>query len=155
MKIKLILVGKTRERYLQDGIDEYLKRLSKYATVEVVTIAEGKDKNPQVVKDKEATELLQKIDPTDFVVLLDERGKTFTSVKFAEYLTKRQTDNVKTLVFIVGGAYGFAEGVYNRKNDWVRLSDMTFSHQMIRLFFTEQLYRAYTILANHPYHNEG
>jgi 23S rRNA (pseudouridine1915-N3)-methyltransferase len=155
MKITLIAVGKTKEKYLQDGVEEYVKRLTRFATFDIVVVPEGKTTDSAVGKQKEGEAILAKIEKNDYVVLLDERGKQFTSEKFAGYIDNKAALGTKTLVFVIGGAFGFTDKVYERANEKIALSEMTFSHQMIRLFFTEQLYRAYTIIKGHPYHNEG
>lgn len=155
MKIVLLAVGKTKEKYLQDGVEEYVKRLTRFATFDVVVVPEGKTTDSNLAKQKEGDAILAKVDKTDVLVLLDERGKQFTSEKFAAYIDNKASLGTKTLIFAIGGAFGFADKVYDRANEKIALSEMTFSHQMIRLFFTEQLYRAYTIIKGHPYHNEG
>lgn len=155
MKIKLIAVGKTKESYLQQGVDEYVKRLTRYADFEIIIVPEGKTTDANQAKQKEGEAILAKLDKTDFLVLLDNRGKQYTSEKFALYIDTKAVNGVKTLVFCIGGAFGFSDKVYERKNEWLSLSEMTFSHQMIRLFFIEQIYRAFTIIKGHPYHNEG
>lgn len=155
MKIKLIAVGKTKESYLQQGVDEYVKRLTRYADFEIIIVPEGKTTDATQAKNKEGEAILAKLDKTDFLVLLDNRGKQYTSEKFAGYIDAKAGNGVKTLVFCIGGAFGFSDKVYERKNEWLSLSEMTFSHQMIRLFFVEQIYRGYTIIKGHPYHNEG
>ena len=155
MKIVLIAVGKTKEKYLQEGVEEYVKRLTRFATFEIVVVPEGKTTDAAVGKQKEGEAILAKVDKTDYLVLLDERGKQFTSEKFAAYIDNKAALGTKTIVFAIGGAFGFSDKVYERKNELIALSDMTFSHQMVRLFFVEQLYRAYTIIKGHPYHNEG
>ena len=155
MKITLIAVGKTKEKYLQDGVEEYVKRLTRFATFDIVVVPEGKTTDSAVGKQKEGEAILAKIEKNDYVMLLDERGKQFTSEKFAGYIDTKAALGTKTLVFVIGGAFGFTDKVYERANEKIALSEMTFSHQMIRLFFTEQLYRAYTIIKGHPYHNEG
>lgn len=157
MKIKLILTGKTSEQYLQTAIDIYLNRLKNYVNFEIEIINDLKntknlDKN--TIKKKEAEEIFKRIEKSDFVVLLDENGKHLSSVEYAKYLQKRMLSSLKTLAFVVGGAYGFDDAVYKRANSKLSLSKMTFSHQMIRPFFLEQTYRAFTILKNEPYHNE-
>lgn len=157
MNIKLIVVSKTDQSYLQEGIEMYLQRLKHYVRFEMDVIPALKDQKgvaPEVIKEREAPLILQRIQPQDRVVLLDEHGKQHTSVGFADYLQKQMNAGTRTLVFIVGGAFGFAPSVYQRANDMVSLSSMTFSHQMIRLLFVEQLYRAFTIIKHEPYHNE-
>jgi len=156
MKVKLLMVGKTRERYIDEGFNLYKKRISHYLNIEEQTI-DGlkKTKNllPLEFKALEG-ELIQKIlKNQDTVVLLDEKGKDFDSVGFAGFVQKRMNTGSKQLVFVIGGAYGFSEEIYRRADHKISLSRMTFSHQIIRLIFAEQFYRAMTILKNEPYHN--
>lgn len=137
-------------------MEHYSKRINQYVNFSIEYIPDvktGKKSNPELVKNEEAKKLLLKIKKDDVVILLDEKGKAFSSKTFAKNVENQQNMGVKNLVFIIGGAFGFSEKIYLTFNNKVRLSDMTFSHQMIRLFFCEQLYRAYTIINNHPYHN--
>jgi 23S rRNA (pseudouridine1915-N3)-methyltransferase len=157
MNIKLIAIGKTDNKSLQTLIDEYSKRLSFYIKFDLEIIPDIKNvknlsENQQ--KEKEGELILAKITPTDQMILLDENGSTFSSMKFADYLQKKMNSGVKTLVFVIGGPYGFSEEVYKKAQGKVSLSEMTFSHQMVRLFFIEQLYRGFTILRNEPYHHQ-
>lgn len=157
MKIVFLTVGKTEDAYLKEGIDKYVKRLKHYTKLEVVeldALKNTKALTPEQQKVKEAEIILKKITPLDHVVLLDENGTEFSSKQFANYLDKKAISSTSTLVFIVGGPYGFDQTIYARANDKLSLSQMTFSHQMIRLLFTEQLYRAYTIIKGEPYHHE-
>ena len=157
MKITFITVGKTEDAYLKDGIDKYMKRLKHYAKLELVEIAELKNTKAlteEQQKTKEAELILKKVTTQDHLILLDEAGQEFTSVQFANYLNKRAISSVSSLVFVVGGPYGFDQSVYQRANDKISLSRMTFSHQMVRLFFVEQLYRAFTIIKGEPYHHQ-
>jgi 23S rRNA (pseudouridine1915-N3)-methyltransferase len=157
MKITFLTVGKTEDAYLKDGIDKYVKRLKHYTKLEMLDLPELKNTKAlteQQQKTKEAELILKKISPLDHVILLDEKGIEFTSKQFAAYIDKKSISSTSSLVFVVGGPYGFDQSVYERANDKLSLSRMTFSHQMIRLFFTEQLYRAYTILKGEPYHHE-
>jgi 23S rRNA (pseudouridine1915-N3)-methyltransferase len=157
MKITLLTVGKTEDAYLKDGIEKYLKRLKHYIKLEVNDLPELKNTkalSPEQQKSKEAEMLLKKITNTDYVVLLDENGAELTSQQFADYINKKNIGSVQNLVFIVGGPYGFDQSIYQRANDKLSLSRMTFSHQMVRLFFTEQLYRAFTIIKGEPYHHQ-
>ena len=140
----------------EEGISKYLNRLRHYARIDFVEIPELKNTkalSQEQQKTKEAESILKKLLPTDQVILLDEKGTTLTSQQFAEYLDKKALSAVSNLVFIVGGPYGFDDSVYRRANDKIALSRMTFSHQMVRLFFTEQLYRAFTIIKGEPYHH--
>ncbi|EHQ28563.1 23S rRNA (pseudouridine(1915)-N(3))-methyltransferase RlmH [Mucilaginibacter paludis] len=157
MKITLLSVGKTEDAYLKDGIDKYLKRLKhyiKFETIELPELKNTKALSQEQQKAKEAEMLLKNINTTDYVILLDEGGAQLTSVQFADLLNKKMISSVNNLVFIIGGPYGFDESVYKRANDKLSLSRMTFSHQMVRLFFVEQVYRAYTILKGEPYHHQ-
>jgi len=157
MNIKLILVGKTTEDYLNTAINKYLKRLKFYVNFEMIIISELKNVkkiNFEQQKEKEGKLILSKINKTDYVVLLDEKGKEFSSEKFADWLNNKQINSTKTLTFIVGGPYGFSKEIYLLASEKISLSQMTFSHQMIRLLFVEQLYRAYTTINNEPYHHK-
>lgn len=156
MKITLLLIGKTEEAYLREGISKYLNRLRHYARIDFVEIPELKNTKAltqEQQKVKEAELMLKKLSPTDHAILLDEKGVQLSSQQFADYLDKKAISSVSNLVFIVGGPYGFDQSVYQRANDKISLSRMTFSHQMVRLFFAEQLYRAYTIIKGEPYHH--
>ncbi|MEY4926637.1 MAG: rRNA ((1915)-N(3))-methyltransferase RlmH [Bacteroidota bacterium] len=156
MKIEFWCVGKTTFGYLEEGIMLYDKRLRHYATFERIVIPDIKNpKNLSVeqIKEQEGSVILQRLQNDDFLVLLDERGKQFSSEDFADLLGKWQVQSLRRVVFVVGGAYGFSEAVYNRQNMQISLSRMTFSHQMVRLFFVEQLYRGFTILRGEPYHH--
>lgn len=157
MKITLLTVGKTEDKYLIEGIDIYLKRLKHYIPFRILELPELKNtkslsKDQQKIKEAEL--LFKNIQSTDYVILLDENGAELTSKKFSVYLNKKMVGGQQHLVFIIGGPYGFSDDVYARCNDKLSLSQMTFSHQMIRLFFTEQLYRAFTILKGEPYHHD-
>lgn len=157
MNIKLIAIGKTDNKNLQTLIDEYQKRLSFYIKFDIEIIPDIKNvKNlsESQQKEKEGELILAKITPTDQLILLDENGKTFSSITFSEELQKKMNSGVKTLVFVIGGPYGFSETVYTKAQGKISLSLMTFSHQMARLFFIEQLYRGFTILKNEPYHHQ-
>ena len=156
MNIKLIVVAKTDAKYLQEGIDIYVSRLKHYANFEIVVIPASKDQrsaSPDDIKEREASLILRQMEKCDRVVLLDEHGTEYGSVAFAQYLQKQMNAGVRNLAFVVGGAYGFAPSVYAAAADRVSLSRMTFNHQMVRLFFVEQLYRAFTIIRHEPYHN--
>lgn len=157
MKIVLLVVGKTTESYFIQGIDEYSKRLAHYVPFELTVIPElrnTKSLSADQQKEREADLILKALQPGDYVVLLDEHGREFTSLQFASYLEKKMANIAKRLVFVVGGPYGFSNRVYQAAQEKISLSKMTYSHQMIRLIFTEQLYRAMTILNNEPYHHE-
>ena len=157
MKIVLVVVGKTNEKYLTEGISDYQKRLNHYTNFEIVEISNIKNaKNfseKELIK-KEGEMILKQINTSDYLVLLDDKGNDFSSPSFAEKLQQWMISGKKRLVFVVGGAYGFSQEVYDRGNEKLSLSKMTFSHQMVRLFFVEQLYRGYTILNNEPYHHK-
>lgn len=157
MNIKLITIGKTDNKNLQSLIDEYTKRLSFYVKFELEIIPDIKNvKNLSEAqqKEKEGELILSKLSPTDQLILLDENGKEFSSVGFSEFLQKKMNAGIKTLVFVIGGPYGFSETVYKAAQGKVSLSQMTFSHQMVRLFVIEQIYRGFTILRNEPYHHQ-
>ena len=156
MKITLLTIGKTEDRYLNEGIDIYLKRLKHYVTFRILELPELKNTkslSQEQQKIRESELIFKNIQSTDYVVLLDENGKEFSSRGFSVFLNKKMVGGLQHLVFIVGGPYGFSDEVYSRSNDKISLSQMTFSHQMIRLLFTEQLYRAFTILKGEPYHH--
>ena len=157
MKIVLLAIWKTKEQYLIEGISKYQKRLHHYTQFELLEIPNIKNANnlsDSELLRKEGELILQQLQLSDHLVLLDDKGKDFTSSKFAEKLQGWMLSSKKRLVFVVGGAYGFSEQVYQRGNEKLSLSKMTFSHQMVRLFFVEQMYRGYTILNNEPYHHE-
>ena len=157
MNITLLVVGKTDEKYLQEGIDVYTKRLKHYVNFDLVVIPALKDQKgatPDEVKEREAALILKHTAKSDRIVLLDEHGTEHTSIGFAQYLQKQMNAGIRSLTFVIGGAFGFAPSVYAAASDKVSLSKMTFNHQMVRLFFAEQLYRAFTILNHEPYHNE-
>lgn len=157
MKITLVCIGKTDDKFIQEGIDKYLNRLKHYITFNIVVIPDVKNvKNMSQAQqmDKESELFFKNINNQDFVVLLDEKGKEFRSVEFADYLSKKMVSGVTHMVVLIGGPYGFAEKVRERANYLVSLSKMTFSHQMVRLFFVEQVYRAFSIMKGEPYHHE-
>jgi 23S rRNA (pseudouridine1915-N3)-methyltransferase len=157
VKITLLLVGKTTETYLSEAIAEYAKRVKKYITFDTVVLPELKNARNlsfDQQKDREGESILGFMTATDEVVLLDEKGKEFTSVDFSGLLERKMIGSVKHVVFVVGGPYGFSSAVYNRANALISLSRMTFSHQIVRLLFMEQLYRAFTIIRGEPYHHE-
>ena len=157
MKISLIVIGKTDASYFVDAINEYKNRLVHYIPFEMEIIPDIKNvKNlrEEQQKEKEGELILKMLQPGDYLVLLDEHGKSFTSMEFAAYLEREMHVVSKRLVFVIGGPYGFSEAVYKAASEKISLSKMTFSHQMIRLIFVEQIYRAMTILNNEPYHHE-
>lgn len=156
MKLTLLFVGKTDKGYLIDAIDMYINRLKHYANVEVKIIPElknAKNLNEEQQKEREGELILSAADEGE-IWLLDEHGKEFSSEGFSVFLEKKMQGSIKTLTFVVGGPYGFSEKVYGRAAGKISLSRMTFSHQMVRLFFVEQLYRAFTILKGEPYHHK-
>lgn len=156
MNIKLIAIGKTDNKNLQTLIDDYIKRLGYYIRFEIEIIPDlkkVKHLSEAQQKDKEGELILSKTDMSDVLILLDENGKQMDSVAFSGYLQKHMNSGIKTLIFVIGGPYGFSDAVYSRANGKLGLSKMTFSHQMVRLFFIEQLYRGFTILRNEPYHH--
>lgn len=156
MKVTLLQIDKTTENYLIEGIDIYLKRLKNYTALEVTTINVPKAvrMRPEAEQKREESKLILKtIKENDFLVLLDEGGKLLNSVDFSKFLDKKALENVKNLVFLIGGPYGFDPSIYERSNYKLSLSPMTFSHQMVRLFFVEQLYRAFTISKGEKYHH--
>ena len=157
MNIKLIAVGKTDNKLLQGLIDEYIKRLSFYVKFDLEIIPDIKNvKNlsESQQKEREGEFILAKISPTDQMILLDENGKTFSSLGFSEELQRKMNAGIKTLVFVIGGPYGFSDSINVKASGKISLSNLTFSHQMVRLFFIEQLYRGFTILKNEPYHHQ-
>jgi len=157
MKIKLLAIGKTDDKNLLKLIETYQNRLKHYVKFEISIIPDIKNvKNlsEKQQKEKEGELILKQLQPTDELVLLDEKGKDFRSLEFAKYLQKKMNSGIKQLVIVIGGPYGFSEEVYKKSNGKISLSKMTFSHQMIRLFVVEQLYRGFTILKNEPYHHE-
>lgn len=156
MKIEFLLVGKTTSKIFAEGMDDYVKRINHYLSFSCVVIPELKNtKNLTEAQQKtaEGELILKKIASDDYLVLLDEHGKELRSIEFATWIEKKQY-NTRKLVFVVGGPYGFSDEVYQRCNEKISLSKMTFSHQMIRLIFTEQVYRACTIIKGEPYHHE-
>ena len=157
MKIKLLAIGKTDNPQLIKLIDEYQNRLKHYIKFEFEIIADLKNakKISEIQqKEKEGELILSKLQKTDHLILLDEKGQNFTSIEFSKYLQKKMNMGLKRLVLVVGGPYGFSEAVYKKSIGKIALSKMTFSHQMIRLFIVEQLYRGFSILKNEPYHHE-
>lgn len=157
MKIILLTIGKTNVKYLQDGIDIYVNRLRHYIPFEYKNIPDiktTKGLTQEKQKELEGELFFNYISPGDTVVLLDERGKEMTSREFSTYIDRKMVTVVKNLIFAIGGPYGFSDKMYNRANEKISLSRMTFSHEMVRLFFIEQVYRAMTILKGEPYHHD-
>ncbi len=156
MKIKLIVVGKTNTKYLLEGEREYEKRLSHYIKIEEIIVKEIKQAgklSEGELKKKESQLILGKLENSDHVILLDDKGKSYSSLQFSEFLQQKMNCGLKSLVFVIGGAYGFYDEVYKRANSKLSLSKMTFSHQMVRLIFKEQLYRGFSILRGEKYHH--
>ncbi len=156
MTIKLLAIGKTDSNHLQQLIAEYENRLKHYVKFELDIIADiknAKNLSETQQKEKEGEFILKKLNATDVLILLDENGKQYTSIEFSNYLQKKMNSGCKQLVFVIGGPYGFSESVYQKAQGKVSLSKMTFSHQMVRLFIVEQVYRGFTILKNQPYHH--
>lgn len=157
VKILVIFLGKTDKKYIKEGIDDYVKRLSFYLPFEVKIIPDLKNNSNlsvEVQKEKEGQLILEQINKGDQLVLLDEKGQEFSSVEFSKWVEKKMIAGIRQLVFAVGGPYGFSENVYQRADYKISLSRLTFSHQMVRMIFVEQLYRAMTILKNEPYHHD-
>lgn len=157
MKVEFWFIGKTAFPYLKEGIELYAKRLKHYLPFAMELIPDVKNAGKlaaEQLKQKEGEMILQRLKPEDALILLDEKGRSFTSVKFAQYLERKLQSHHRRIIFQVGGAYGFSEAVYQRATDKIALSEMTFSHQMVRLFFVEQLYRGMTILKGEKYHNK-
>lgn len=156
MKTILILVGKTTDKHFQAGINDYAERISHYMPFDIVTIPELKNTKSLSENQQKAMEgelILKQLQASDTLVLLDEHGKELRSIELAKWLEQKQ-QTARRLVFVIGGPYGFSEAVYNRANEQLSLSRLTFSHQMVRLVFTEQIYRACTIIKGEPYHHE-
>lgn len=157
MDIALITIGKTHFDFIVKGIAEYCKRLNRYVPFSILELPDvkvSKSTTEAQQKEREADILLDRMLPSDFVILLDERGKQFSSLEFADYILRLMSSGRKRILFIVGGPYGFAQRVYDRADAKISLSRMTFNHEMVRMFFIEQIYRAMTILRGEPYHHE-
>ena len=155
MKIKLLLTGKTGKNYIATGIDEYTKRIQHYIGFESVELDNSKLTGNEVagIKKSEGKIQLKNIDPGDFVILLDEKGKAFTSIEYSGFIQQKMNESRKCIVFVIGGAYGFSDEMYGRANFLLSLSKMTFNHQMVRIILVEQIYRAFSIIHNEPYHH--
>lgn len=157
MKITLLTVGKTDKDWVKEGLDIYVSRLKHYIPFSVVEIPELKNVSAlskEQIKTREGELILKNVRPTDDLILMDERGKQYTSVELARVLQDKISYIGKDIVFVIGGAYGFSEAVYSRADSKISLSKMTFSHQMVRAIFAEQIYRAFTIMRGEPYHHE-
>lgn len=154
MKITVLCIGKTNEKYLENGIDIFSNRLKHYTRYELKILHDIKKYASNTdLMEKEAQEYMQYIAPEDYLIVCDENGKQFTSEKFAEFLEQKMVESTKHVIFLIGGAFGIAKALKDRANLVMSMSGMTFSHQMIRLFMVEQLYRAFTIIKNEKYHN--
>ncbi len=152
-----MVVGKTTTGYLKPGIDDYTSRLKHYVPFDIQYVQDAKNtRNLSELQQKqnEGRSILASVDKSDYVVLLDEHGREMTSVQFSEYIQKRMSSGARRVVFVIGGPYGFSQEVYDRANEKISLSKMTFSHEMVRVIFAEQIYRAFTILNHEPYHHE-
>ncbi|MCC8036473.1 MAG: 23S rRNA (pseudouridine(1915)-N(3))-methyltransferase RlmH [Rikenellaceae bacterium] len=157
MTIELIVVGKTDSPHVEALVTDYQKRVNRYAKFTVVAVPDArasKSTPADAVRRAEAASILRQVKPSDHLVLLDEKGGQPGSVEFAQWMQKRMNSGIRKLVFVIGGPYGFDKTVYDRADEGLSLSKMTFSHQIVRAIFAEQLYRAFTILGNEPYHHE-
>lgn len=157
MNIKILMIGKTDNSIMKTIFDDYSKRLSMYInfSFEVINdIKNAKNLTEIQQKEKEGELILAKLKPGNHLILLDENGENFSSIGFSEFIQKKMNSGIKTMVLVIGGPYGFSESVYKKANGKIALSKMTFSHQMIRMIIVEQLYRAFTILNNEPYHHQ-
>ena len=157
MKILLLTIGNTDKRFMKEGIDDYMKRLSYYIPFELKVIPDIKNRNTltqELQKEKEGQLILNQVLPGDYMILLDERGTEFSSLAFSKWIEKKMLAGMRQLVFVIGGPYGFSKMLYERCDYKISLSQFTFSHQMVRMIFVEQLYRAMTIIKNEPYHHE-
>jgi 23S rRNA (pseudouridine1915-N3)-methyltransferase len=155
MKIKLVLTGKTAKNYISSGMEEYRKRIQRYIGFEAIEIETGKQASNELmtVKKTEFKAQLKNIDAGDYIILLDEKGKSLNSIEFSGFIQQKMNESRKCLVFIIGGAYGFTDEMYSKADYIISLSPLTFSHQIVRLVFMEQLYRAMTIIKGEPYHH--
>ena len=157
MKIKLIYTGKTGKSFLTEGEKEYINRLKHYVKLEIIELPDIKNANKlseKEIKSKEADQLLKKLDKSEQLILLDDKGKQYASMEFSKFFQNKMNSGVKTICFLIGGPYGFDNQIYALPHSKLSLSKMTFSHQMIRMLFLEQVYRAYTIIKGEPYHHE-
>ncbi|MEI6678697.1 MAG: 23S rRNA (pseudouridine(1915)-N(3))-methyltransferase RlmH [Mariniphaga sp.] len=157
MKILLLTIGNTDKKYMKEGIEDYVKRLTFYLPFEIKVIPDLKNRSTlseDLQKEKEGLLILNQVLPGDFLILLDERGTEFTSLEFSKWIEKKMIAGIRQLVFVIGGPYGFSKMVYQRSDFKIALSQLTFSHQMVRMIFVEQVYRAMTIIKNEPYHHQ-
>jgi 23S rRNA (pseudouridine1915-N3)-methyltransferase len=156
MKITFLLTGKTKKGFVEEGIKTYAERISHYIPFKIIELPDPKlsgKTGESVIKEKEGDLIMKSLSASDTVILLDERGKMLSSVEMADFIREKSVGSVKNLLFVAGGAYGFSRKIYDRANGMLSLSKMTFSHQIIRIMFLEQLYRAFTIIRNEPYHH--
>lgn len=157
VKILFLTIGSTDKKYMREGIDDYVKRLAFYVPFEMRVIPDLKNRSSlssDLQKEKEGQLILNQISAGDYLVLLDERGAEFSSVEFSKWIEKKMVAGTRQLIFVVGGPYGFSNSVYQRSDINISLSKLTFSHQMVRMIFVEQVYRAMTIIKNEPYHHD-
>jgi len=157
VKILLLTIGITDKKFMREGIDDYVKRLTFYLPFEMKVIPDIKNRSSlstELQKEKEGQLILNQVSSGDFLILLDEHGNEFSSVEFSKWIEKKMIAGTRQLVFVIGGPYGFSNAVYQRSDSKISMSKMTFSHQMVRLIFVEQIYRAMTIIKNEPYHHE-
>ncbi len=155
MKIAIWSIGKTDEKYLKDGIDKYLNRLQHYTKIEYIEFKDVKAaQTAHETIEREAQSILIKLKADDYLIILDEKGSEYSSIQLSQFIEKLQLQSRRSVVLLIGGAYGHHQMIRNRANATLSLSKMTFSHQMVRLFLVEQVYRAYTIIKNEKYHNE-
>ena len=157
MQIELWCIGKNSFDFVEKGVEEFASRLKHYTKFKILyfdDVKRGKKDSPLLVKDKEGKMILSKISDKDLLILLDEKGREIDSVKFSGFIENKMLHSSKKVIFLIGGAFGFSKNVYERANEKLSFSKMTFSHQLIRVCFVEQLYRAFTILKNEKYHNE-
>lgn len=156
MKIAFLLTGRTKKGFIEEGMRLYEERIRHYVPFKIIELTEQKQSgrlNESAIKELEGKQIMKYLSPDDDVILLDERGKMLSSAELADFIQKKSIGSKKNVVFIAGGAYGFSKAVYDRANSMLSLSKMTFSHQIIRIIFLEQLYRAFTIIRNEPYHH--
>ncbi len=157
MKVSVLLIGKNSEKYISDGMDIYAGRLVRYCSFKIFTLPDIKNTRHMPIEEqkvKEGKKIVENISKDDFCVLLDERGVQYGTVEFAGWMRKQMINSLRSIVFVVGGPYGFSEEVYQRADFKISLSKMTFPHQLVRLLFLEQLYRAFTVIKGEPYHHE-
>jgi 23S rRNA (pseudouridine1915-N3)-methyltransferase len=157
MKVSFLQLGKTDQNYISEGQKKYADRVKHYVSFEIVTIKEikkSKSQDKANYKKAEGLEILKHVSKDDYVILLDEKGKEYSSLSFAANINNKMIGGCKKLLFISGGAFGFSDDVYKRANEQISLSKLTFSHQLVRLIFLEQIYRAFTIIKGEPYHHE-